>query len=105
VERQARTRDGLGEGFAWNGETYGSLSQIAKAMTGTSWNGHRFFGLRTAKSNQSATADPTGEVNGGAPLDQDGKVRRGIGSLSNANRQMALVGSTGRRESTKVASP
>ena len=24
---------------AWNGETYGSLSQVAKAMTGTSWNG------------------------------------------------------------------
>lgn len=39
----------LGEGFAWNGRTYGSLSQIAKAMTGTSWNGHRFFGLRQAR--------------------------------------------------------
>jgi Protein of unknown function (DUF2924) len=30
-------------GFAWNGQTFGSLSQIAKAMTGTNWNGHRFF--------------------------------------------------------------
>ena len=39
----------LDKGFAWNGETYGSLSQVAKAMTGTSWNGHRFFGLRTAE--------------------------------------------------------
>ena len=39
----------LEEGFAWNGRTYGSLSQIAKAMTGTSWNGHRFFGLRQGK--------------------------------------------------------
>jgi hypothetical protein len=36
----------LEKGFAWNGATYRSLSQIAKAMTGTSWNGHRFFGLR-----------------------------------------------------------
>jgi Protein of unknown function (DUF2924) len=36
----------LDKGFAWNGRSYGSLSQIAKAMTGTSWNGHRFFGLR-----------------------------------------------------------
>jgi hypothetical protein len=44
----------LEHGFAWNGETYGSLSQVAKAMTGTSWNGHRFFGLRTAKSGRSA---------------------------------------------------
>jgi hypothetical protein len=40
----------LDEGFAWNGQTFGSLSQIAKAMTGTSWNGHRFFGLRQAKT-------------------------------------------------------
>ena len=39
----------LEEGFAWNGATYRSLSQIAKAMTGTSWNGHRFFGLRQNK--------------------------------------------------------
>jgi Protein of unknown function (DUF2924) len=37
-------------GFAWNGETFGSLSQIAKAMTGTNWNGHRFFGLRQGKT-------------------------------------------------------
>src|SRR6202035_2198031 len=44
----------LDKGFAWNGETYGSLSQVAKAMTGTSWNGHRFFGLRTAGSDRSA---------------------------------------------------
>jgi predicted site-specific integrase-resolvase len=39
----------LDEGFAWNGQTFGSLSQIAKAMTGTNWNGHRFFGLRQGK--------------------------------------------------------
>jgi hypothetical protein len=35
----------LDKGFAWNGKSYGSLSKIARAMTGTSWNGHRFFGL------------------------------------------------------------
>jgi hypothetical protein len=40
----------LDEGFAWNGRTFGSLSQIAKAMTGTNWNGHRFFGLRQGKA-------------------------------------------------------
>jgi hypothetical protein len=39
----------LDKGFAWNGKTYGSLSQIAKSVTGTTWNGHRFFGLRTLK--------------------------------------------------------
>ena len=40
----------LEEGFAWNGQTFGSLSQIAKAMTGTNWSGHRFFGLRRGKT-------------------------------------------------------
>ena len=34
------------EGFAWNGKTYDSLSKIAFAITGTKWNGPRFFGLR-----------------------------------------------------------
>jgi hypothetical protein len=33
-------------GFAWNGKTYESLSKIAFAITGTKWNGPRFFGLR-----------------------------------------------------------
>lgn len=39
----------LDEGFAWNGQSFGSLSQIARAITGTNWNGHRFFGLRQGK--------------------------------------------------------
>jgi hypothetical protein len=36
----------LDDGFAWNGRTYSSLSKIALAITGTRWNGPRFFGLR-----------------------------------------------------------
>ena len=34
------------EGFDWGGRTYESLSKIAHAITGTKWNGPRFFGLR-----------------------------------------------------------
>jgi hypothetical protein len=34
------------EGFLWAGQTYRSLSTIALKITGTSWNGPRFFGLR-----------------------------------------------------------
>src|SRR5215470_4145536 len=34
------------DGFAWNGETFDSLSEIAFTITGTKWNGPRFFGLR-----------------------------------------------------------
>ena len=37
----------MSDGFAWNGQTYGSLSKVAFAITGTRWNGPRFFGLRT----------------------------------------------------------
>ena len=36
----------LADGFAWNGQTYDSLTQVAFAITGTRWNGPRFFGLR-----------------------------------------------------------
>ena len=39
----------MAEGFAWNGATYASLSQVARAITGTRWNGPRFFGLRDQK--------------------------------------------------------
>jgi Protein of unknown function (DUF2924) len=34
------------DGFVWNNKTYLSLSQVAFAITGTRWNGPRFFGLR-----------------------------------------------------------
>jgi hypothetical protein len=36
----------LDEGFSWNGTSYRSLSEVARAITGTRWNGPRFFGLR-----------------------------------------------------------
>jgi Protein of unknown function (DUF2924) len=37
------------DGFCWQGKTYSSLSTIALKITGTSWNGPRFFGLRDAE--------------------------------------------------------
>jgi len=39
----------LDEGFAYEGKTYESLSVIARGITGTRWNGPRFFGLRGEK--------------------------------------------------------
>ncbi|MGH6825405.1 DUF2924 domain-containing protein [Methyloceanibacter sp.] len=36
----------LDKGFAWRGETYPSLSAIARAITGAHWNGWAFFGLK-----------------------------------------------------------
>jgi hypothetical protein len=44
----------MSDGFAWNGQTYDSLSKVAFAITGTNWNGPRFFGLRD-KEDRSAT--------------------------------------------------
>jgi hypothetical protein len=37
-------------GFSWEGEEFGSLSEVATAITGTRWSGPRFFGLRGASS-------------------------------------------------------
>ena len=36
----------LEKGFQWDGRTYGSLSEIARAVTGAHWSGPRFFGLK-----------------------------------------------------------
>jgi DUF2924 family protein len=38
------------DGFLWNGKPHRSLSTIARAITGTKWNGPRFFGLREMKN-------------------------------------------------------
>jgi hypothetical protein len=35
----------LDKGYAWNGRSFASLSAAAFAITGTKWNGRRFFGL------------------------------------------------------------
>jgi hypothetical protein len=42
----------LESGFAWNGQTFDSLSKVARAITGTNWNGPRFFGLRQKPASQ-----------------------------------------------------
>lgn len=39
----------LRDGYEWQGRTYKSLSAIARAITGTRWNGWRFFGVRENK--------------------------------------------------------
>ena len=41
------------DGFSWQGMTYASLSTIARKITGTKWNGPRFFGLREDRSDQT----------------------------------------------------
>lgn len=47
---QGRTHEVIVEaaGFRWEGRTYKSLSAVATAISGSRWNGPRFFGLRAA---------------------------------------------------------
>lgn len=40
----------LPAGFQYDGQTYRSLSAVAKAVTGSHWNGHLFFGLTKGKT-------------------------------------------------------
>lgn len=51
----------LTDGFVWNDTIYRSLSEVAYAITGTRWNGPRFFGL---KANRKASG---GSREGAAP--------------------------------------
>jgi hypothetical protein len=59
------------DGFIWRAQTYPSLSMIARKITGTSWNGPRFFGVRMGNRGRdeaeialtdSASVDPKAKV-------------------------------------------
>ena len=59
----------LEKGFAYEERTYPSLSEIARQITGTRWNGPKFFGLRPANRSSDnndcqdgAKARPTTKV-------------------------------------------
>src|SRR5271166_5933275 len=45
-------------GFSWQDSTYLSLSAIARAITGTAWNGPRFFGLRVLGNSEARATAP-----------------------------------------------
>src|SRR5271165_7538527 len=45
-------------GFSWQDSTYLSLSAIARAITGTAWDGPRFFGLRVPGNPARAATAP-----------------------------------------------
>jgi hypothetical protein len=49
----AHTVTVLKEGFEWGDQRYKSLSAVARAITGTRWNGYRFFGLRERKRGEA----------------------------------------------------
>jgi hypothetical protein len=57
-DRQSQRVMVMADGFAWNGQTYDSLSKVAFAITGTGWNGPRFFGLRDMDDRSTTGARP-----------------------------------------------
>jgi hypothetical protein len=44
------------DGYIWRGATFTNLSAIARAITGTSWNGRRFFGVLGRRAKEGAEA-------------------------------------------------
>jgi hypothetical protein len=62
----------LADGFAYEGHTYASLSEIAREITGTNWNGPRFFGLRP---NVKKPTDQVVANDHGHPLTQISKIK------------------------------
>ena len=52
----------VANGYVWHETTYASLSTLARAITGTSWNGPRFCGLRSGAeprtSSEAANGSP-----------------------------------------------
>jgi hypothetical protein len=74
----------MADGFAYEGITYGNLSEIAVLITGTRWNGPRFFGLRKKREEPSEPPVRAAPLGGGsdyrkrnAPLKSDRKIGRG----------------------------
>jgi Protein of unknown function (DUF2924) len=76
-------------GFCWQGKTYDSLSTIAKTITGTSWNGPRFFGLRSKKRHDHEE-DPT---TGRASVDHDRKPQPSSHQKASGRRSSVRTGS------------
>jgi hypothetical protein len=67
------------DGFVWQDATYSSLSTIARAITGTAWNGPRFFGLRVP-------GEPEGNITPEAPAPITKPTRRGRSSVRTSHK-------------------
>lgn len=75
-------------GFSWQGKTYDSLSAIARTITGVSWNGPRFFGLRSKEASEHPNQEPAPDV---------------TGANTNLRERSGRAGAGGRRSSIGVA--
>ena len=80
----------LDDGFEFEGRIFSSLSAIAKAITGTNWNGYAFFGIkRTVRANKNA-AGPRKPKSG-----TKAELLPAIGSKNPKEQKIPLGGSDG----------
>ncbi len=82
-------------GFCWQGKTYDSLSSIAKKITGVTWNGPRFFGLRSKKP--SGTLDDPSNDPAAPDRGQTAERRNGRAGRRSSLRTGSLASPGGRR--------
>ena len=69
------------DGFEWQGRPYKSLSAIARAITGTRWNGWVFFGL---KNHRGRTGQSRWSESSAAPSTLGNRLRKGWSRSSTA---------------------
>ncbi|MBV6486905.1 MAG: hypothetical protein GHHEDOFH_00842 [Pseudorhodoplanes sp.] len=74
--------------FLYEGETYSSLSEIAYLITGTKWNGPRFFGLRPS-TKAGPTAHESESVRAGIPGRPRGRPRKDLVAKAGADTEAA----------------
>ena len=65
-------------GFLWHETNYAKLSTIARSITGTAWNGPRFFGLRMPSARNIAVA-PESKLVGSHTTGRSMRQSRGVG--------------------------
>ena len=66
------------DGFLWHETAYASLSTIARSITGTAWNGPRFFGLRMPSARNIAEA-PESKLVGSDTTGKSMRQSRAVG--------------------------
>lgn len=66
------------DGYVWTGKRYGSLSEIARLITGTRWSGPRFFGMEVSQQ-MAKPRQPT--LGTSAPI--SGRRSRSAGGANN----------------------
>ena len=76
--RASATVTVLQDGYEWQGRPYKSLSAIARAITGTRWNGLVFFGLKNRRDARMSKRRPEASLRHLHPQVQRGRAGAGV---------------------------